>query len=151
MKTTWWKILIVVALASVVAVVVATKNRPTDMGATPQQGTAPALEAAKGGEVAADSTPAMKLPRLLDLGAKKCIPCKLMVPVLEELATEYKGRLEVGFIDVWENPDAAEKLGIQSIPTQIFYSADGEELFRHEGFYSKVDILAKFKEKGMTF
>ena len=89
------------------------------------------------------------LPRLLDLGATKCIPCKMMAPILEGLKKEYKGRLEVVFIDVWENPDEAKKSGIKLIPTQIFYNASGKELYRHEGFFSKEDILGKWKEFGV--
>src|SRR3989339_154807 len=77
------------------------------------------------------------LPRLLDLGAGKCIPCKMMAPILEELKTEYAGAMEVVFIDVWQDKDAGQKYGIQSIPTQIFYDASGKELFRHEGFFAK--------------
>ena len=50
------------------------------------------------------------LPRLVDLGADKCIPCKMMAPILEELKTTYKGKLQVDFIDVWKNPDEAEKI-----------------------------------------
>jgi thioredoxin 1 len=50
---------------------------------------------------------------------------------------------------VWENPDAGKQYGINLIPTQIFYGADGKELFRHEGFYSKDDILGKWKELGV--
>jgi thioredoxin 1 len=91
-----------------------------------------------------------KLPRLVDLGAKKCIPCKMMAPILDELKKEYAGRMEVEFIDVWENPDAGKKYGIQMIPTQIFYGADGKELFRHSGFFGKEDILAKWKELGVV-
>lgn len=89
-----------------------------------------------------------KLPRLLDLGAKKCIPCKLMAPILEQLAKEYAGRMNVEFIDVWlkANQPAAKKYGIRMIPTQIFFDAAGKELWRHEGFLSKQDILAKWKE-----
>jgi thioredoxin 1 len=89
------------------------------------------------------------LPRLVDLGAGKCIPCKMMAPILEELKTEYAGRFEVVFIDVWENPDAGKGYGIRMIPTQIFYDSSGKELFRHEGFFSKADILAKWKELGI--
>ena len=88
------------------------------------------------------------MPRLVDLGAGKCIPCKKMAPILEALKANYAGRLSVEFIDVWENPDAAEPYKIDLIPTQIFYSPDGRELFRHEGFYAKEDILAKWKELG---
>jgi thioredoxin 1 len=90
-----------------------------------------------------------RLPRLVDLGADKCIPCKMMAPILEELKTTQAGRLDVEFIDVWKNEGAGEQYGIRVIPTQIFISADGKELFRHEGFFSKEDILAKWKEFGV--
>jgi thioredoxin 1 len=89
------------------------------------------------------------LPKLLDLGAGKCIPCKMMAPILEEMKTNYVGQLEVEFIDVWKNPDAGKKHGVTVIPTQIFYDAGGKELFRHIGFYSEDDILAKWKELGV--
>ena len=93
--------------------------------------------------------PASGLPRLVDLGAGKCIPCKMMAPILEELKEQYKGKLEVVFVDVWENPDAGTQYGIKLIPTQIFFDAAGKELFRHEAFFSKEDILAKWKEFGV--
>lgn len=90
------------------------------------------------------------LPRLVDLGADKCIPCKMMAPILKELKTEFEGQLEVEFIDVWKKPDAGKPYKINLIPTQIFYDASGKELFRHEGFFSKEDILAKWKEFGVS-
>ncbi len=93
---------------------------------------------------------AKSLPRLVDLGAKKCIPCKQMIPVLGALTSEYAGRLEVVFIDVWENRAAGKEYGIRLIPTQIFYDASGKELFRHEGYWSKEAILAKFEELGVN-
>lgn len=95
----------------------------------------------------------VKLPRLLDLGAKKCVPCKMMAPILEELTKEYAGIMDVEFIDVWqrENAEKAQKYNIQAIPTQIFFAADGKELWRHEGFISKEDILKKWKELGCDF
>ncbi len=89
------------------------------------------------------------LPRLVDLGAGKCIPCKMMAPILAELKKEYAGRLKVEFIDVWENPDEGAEYSIRMIPTQIFYDASGKELFRHEGFFGKADILTKWKELGI--
>jgi thioredoxin 1 len=90
------------------------------------------------------------LPKLVDLGADKCIPCKKMAPILEELKKEYAGRMDVEFIDVWKNEKAAADHKIKLIPTQIFYGADGKELFRHEGFFGKADILAKWKELGVN-
>jgi len=89
------------------------------------------------------------MPRLVDVGAKTCIPCKLMAPILKELKTEYAGRLQVDFLDVSINPGFAGQYKVRVIPTQIFYDATGKELFRHEGFYSKEDILAKWKEHGV--
>jgi len=101
-------------------------------------------------EPAAKAVVEQKLPKLLDLGAHKCIPCKQMEPVLAELKTEYKGAFDVEFIDVWqpENKEKANSYGIESIPTQIFFGTDGKELWRHVGFISKEDILKKWKEFG---
>jgi thioredoxin 1 len=89
------------------------------------------------------------LPKLVDLGADKCIPCKKMAPILEQLKKEYAGQIDVEFIDVWKNEETAKQHKIKLIPTQIFYRADGKELFRHEGFFGKEDILAKWKELGV--
>lgn len=99
----------------------------------------------------ASSSPAAALPRLVDLGAGKCIPCKKMKPILDQLREEYRGRMDVIFVDVWEKPEEAEKYGIRTIPTQIFYDASGKERARHEGFISKEDILAQWKELGVEF
>jgi len=133
-----WKIAIVVVLAAVVAIVII--NR--------QMGPSPGTDAAKG--AAGVSQPAAGLPRLLDLGSVSCIPCKMMAPILEELKKEYAGRLQVEFVDVMANPDAAGPYKISLIPTQIFFDASGKERFRHEGFFSKADILAKWKELGVS-
>ncbi|MEZ4395829.1 MAG: thioredoxin family protein [Candidatus Krumholzibacteriia bacterium] len=93
---------------------------------------------------------AVALPRLVDLGSTTCIPCKRMAPILAELAEEQSGRLEVEVIDVREQPEAAARHDIRLIPTQIFFAADGRELWRHEGFIPKADILAKWAELGVT-
>jgi thioredoxin 1 len=76
------------------------------------------------------------LPRLVDLGSDQCIPCKMMMPVLDQLKKEYAGRLSVEFLNVRENPEDGAKYGIKLIPTQVFLDAAGKELFRHEGFFS---------------
>ena len=91
------------------------------------------------------------LPKLVDLGAKACVPCKKMAPILDELTEEYKGVFDVVFIDVWkpENQAEAKKYGIKSIPTQIFFDASGKELGRHEGFIPKEEILKKWEELGV--
>jgi thioredoxin 1 len=112
-----------------------TNTIPTVAATNPASGTAPAATA--------------RLPKLRDLGAGKCIPCKAMAPILEELKKEYAGRMDVEFIDVWQNPDAGKAFNVEMIPTQIFYDAEGREIFRHTGFYGKEDILGKWKELGV--
>ncbi len=98
----------------------------------------------------AATVPAKKpLPELLELGSVTCIPCKVMAPILDELRKTFDGQLEVDFIDVWKNEEAGQQYGIRSIPTQIFFDADGNEIFRHEGFYPRDDIVAKWKELGV--
>ena len=94
--------------------------------------------------------PNSRLPQLVDLGAGKCIPCKLMAPILDELKSNYVGRLDVQVIDVWQNPAAGKPYQIRMIPTQIFIGTNGKEVFRHEGFFSKEDILAKWLELGVN-
>lgn len=86
---------------------------------------------------------------MIDLGAKKCIPCKLMAPILEKLEKAYAGRADIVFIDVWESPEQAKKYGIRAIPTQIFFDADGKEVYRHTGFMDEKTIVAKLSEMGV--
>jgi thioredoxin 1 len=127
-------LVIVVALAAAVAAAVAIKQsrRAKETVVAP-----------------AAATTAQPMPRLVDLGADKCIPCKMMAPILDELKAAQAGKLDVEFIDIWKNSAAGEQYGIRVIPTQIFIGADGKELYRHEGFFSKEDILAKWKEFGV--
>ncbi len=132
------------------AVVIAQTNRPITNGACCAPFADPSMLARVVTTNASATPPEKKpLPKLIDLGAGKCIPCKMMAPILEQLRTNYAGTLEVEFIDVWQNPDAGKRYGIKMIPTQIFYDASGKELFRHVGFFAKDDILAKWKELGV--
>ncbi|MEN6373114.1 MAG: thioredoxin family protein [Armatimonadota bacterium] len=89
------------------------------------------------------------LPKMMELGAEKCVPCKMMMPIVEELQKEYKNKLEVVFIDVLKNSAAIDKYDIKSIPTQIFFDKSGKEFFRHTGFFSKKDVLKTFAEHGI--
>lgn len=140
------KIAIVIVLIVVVGAVIALKennkadSKSKDPGSSVEN--IPAAEHDKAEQIKA-------LPRLVDLGADKCIPCIMMAPILEELKKEYAGTFNVEFIDVWKNPDAGRKYGIRIIPTQIFFDASGKELSRHEGFFSREDILLKWKELGV--
>ncbi|MHC4295245.1 MAG: thioredoxin family protein [Planctomycetota bacterium] len=136
------KIIIVAALVGVVGAVLAMKANQTNP-------TGPTTTDAHSGQAATQQS--QPLPHLVDLGASKCIPCKMMAPILEELKADYAGVLQVSFYDVWENPEAGKQYGIRVIPTQIFFDAAGKELWRHEGFMAKEDILAKWKELGFDF
>ncbi|MCK6486893.1 MAG: thioredoxin family protein [Planctomycetes bacterium] len=140
-------ILIAVVVLAVVAVV-ALKPAKTGKPPESQPVTLSVAGAAAPNGPATAAPVAARLPRLLDLGATKCVPCKLMAPILEEMKTTYAGVLQVDFIDVWEDPSAGQAHGISSIPTQIFFAPDGKELFRHEGFYAQEDMLAKWKALG---
>lgn len=89
---------------------------------------------------------AAPLPRLVDLGAGKCIPCKRMAPILEALKADYAGAVDVQFVDVWQNPDAGRPYRIRLIPTQVFFDRSGRERFRHEGFFAREDIERIFRD-----
>ena len=88
-------------------------------------------------------------PTVIDLGARTCIPCKKMAPILESLSGEYRGKASVLFIDVHEDQAAAQKFRVQMIPTQIFFNAQGKEVKRHIGFMDKPDILKELKAAGL--
>lgn len=89
------------------------------------------------------------LPRLIDFGALWCGPCQQQAPILEEIKSEYAGRVNVELIDVSEKTVDANKYKIRVIPTQIFMDASGNEFLRHEGLMSKADIEAVFAQMGV--
>ncbi len=99
-----------------------------------------AAESTTGGEVV-PGIPAKNTVTLVDLGAKTCIPCKMMTPILEELKTEYQGRAEVIFIDVHEKTEMAKPFALMAIPTQVVYDRQGKEVFRHMGFLEKKALV----------
>jgi thioredoxin 1 len=88
-------------------------------------------------------------PMLVDLGSTTCIPCKQMVPILDEVKEMYEGKAVIKIIDVNDNPEEASKYGIRVIPTQIFLDKDGKEVFRHEGVFPTKDIVKVFKDMGV--
>jgi thioredoxin 1 len=85
---------------------------------------------------------------LLDLGAGHCQACKKMVPILADLRERLKGKVEVRFTDIEEEPKAADRWGIEVIPTQIFLDAQGKELWRHVGVLPVADAMAKMQSFG---
>ncbi len=91
----------------------------------------------------ADSTD-VSIPKItfIELGSVKCIPCKMMQPVMESIEKEYSEIVKVIFYDVWtkEEKKYARQYKIKLIPTQVFLDEEGKEFFRHEGFFSQKDI-----------
>jgi thioredoxin 1 len=114
-----------------------------------RRGHPPATANEAGAPGTATSEPGNPLPRLIDLGADKCIPCKKMAPILDELSHTYRDVFMVEFIDVWKNPAAAKPWGLRVIPTQVFIDATGTERFRHQGFMAREAILDKWRELGV--
>ncbi len=141
------KLGVIVLVAAAVVVVLRAKRADSDPPPETQASPAEPVQASLPEPPAATTG----LPKLIDLGADKCIPCKKMAPILVALRKEFAGRFDVIFIDVWKDRQAAVPYKIRVIPTQIFFDADGNELFRHEGFYSRQDILGKWTELGYPF
>jgi thioredoxin 1 len=93
--------------------------------------------------------PVKGMVTMVDLGADKCIPCKMMAPIIKQVRKEYEGRAAIVFIDVWKDPQQAKKYGIRSIPTQIFYDRNGKEYLRHAGFMDKKSIVYVLEKLGV--
>ena len=97
----------------------------------------------------ADNIPAKGTVTMIDLGAKSCIPCKMMAPIMEKMEKKYTGKAVIHFYDVWENREPAVKFGIRVIPTQIFFNMEAKEIYRHEGFMSEDDIVRQLTQMGV--
>jgi thioredoxin 1 len=93
--------------------------------------------------------PVKGMVTMIDLGAKKCIPCKMMAPIMEKMEKVYRNKAAIVFIDVWENREQAVRFGIRAIPTQIFFDPEGKEVHRHVGFMSEKEIVVQLKKMGV--
>ncbi|MCP4695085.1 MAG: thioredoxin family protein [Desulfobacterales bacterium] len=93
--------------------------------------------------------PVQGVVTMVDLGAKKCIPCKMMAPILEKMKKAYAGKAAIVFIDVWQHREQAARFKVRGIPTQIFFDASGKEVFRHVGFMNEPKIIETLKKMGV--
>jgi len=98
----------------------------------------------------AKTVPVKGMVTMVDLGATKCIPCKMMAPILQKLEKRYAGKAAIVFLDVWVDPKPAQRFGIRTIPTQIFFDKKGEEVYRHEGFMNEEAIVAALQKLGVN-
>lgn len=86
---------------------------------------------------------------MLELGSVGCIPCEQMKPVMQQLRDNYKGKLEVIFVDVRVKKEVGRKFGVFAMPTQVFLDKNGKEFSRHMGFYSYEEIQGVLKQIGL--
>jgi len=96
-----------------------------------------------------DNIPAKGTVTMIDLGAKSCIPCKMMAPILEKMEKKYAGKAVIHFYDVWKDREPAVRFKIRVIPTQIFFDKNAKEVYRHEGFMSEANIVSQLSKMGV--
>ena len=90
------------------------------------------------------------LPEMVVLHSPDCPSCREMAPILAEMQTTFSGQLSFELIDVMENREAEQQFGIFATPTVVFFDPEGTELFRHTGFFSRAEMLAKWQELGVA-
>lgn len=156
-KPNAFNILLIVGVIVLVAGVAAMKSSRQEQVPVAEQAlvtSAQAPELTAGSNIpsgySTSAAPAVvRLPRLVELGGEKCIPCMQMAPIIEALQKEYAGRVDIEKIDVGKVPSAMNLYAVRLIPTQVFLKADGQEFWRNEGTLTKDEIVAKFMEMGI--
>lgn len=83
-------------------------------------------------------------PLVIDFGAEWCGPCRTLAPIVEDLAAEYEGRINVGTCDAEENNALATRYAIRNVPTLLFIRG-GEVVERHVGMASAETLRSKFE------
>lgn len=100
-------------------------------------------------EYVVDSVPVKGMVTMISIGRKTCAMCKRMGPILDTLREEYKEKAAIVFIDLRKYPERQYIHKIKALPTQIFFDANGEEVFRHTGFMGEGLIVAQLNKMGV--
>ncbi len=88
-------------------------------------------------------------PTLVEFGAKGCVPCDMMQPILDKLRKKFPDQLNVVFVHVGEKRLLGARFGIRAIPVQAFFDEDGNEVFRHVGFYAEEEVMKQLAKLGV--
>ncbi len=100
-----------------------------------------------------DTLAVVKKPLItfIELGSVKCIPCRMMQPVMKSIEEKYGDQLKIIFYDVWKEDQAkyGQIYGIRVLPSQIFLDVNGNEILRHEGFFPEKEIDAFLQSRGL--
>jgi thioredoxin 1 len=88
-------------------------------------------------------------PSLIEFGASGCVPCDMMQPILDKLRKTHADRLNVVFVHVGQEKVLSARFGIRSIPVQVFYDSNGNEVFRHEGFFAEAEVNKVLAKMGI--
>lgn len=88
-------------------------------------------------------------PTLAEFGGTNCVPCKSMWPILDELAKEYQGKLNVVIVDVAKYQELADKYGVRTIPMQLYFDSKGQVITRHLGAVTKEELYIQLDNIGV--
>ena len=94
--------------------------------------------------------PVKGMVTVIDLGRDKCLPCKMMAPIMEKLEKRYRGKAAIILLDIAKDYDRAKQFTFRTIPTQIFFDKEGKEVYRHVGFMSEEAIVKQLKKMGVN-
>jgi thiol-disulfide isomerase/thioredoxin len=89
-------------------------------------------------------------PSMVEFGATGCVPCDMMQPILDKLKKKFPDTLNIVFLHVRENQVLSGRYGIQSIPVQAFFDENGQEVFRHTGFFAEEEVMKQLKKMGVA-
>lgn len=99
--------------------------------------------------VASDSTSSATKIIFVELGSTTCVPCKQMEKVLDVTKEKYGEQIEIIFFDIMKNRQKAKEFNVKIMPTQVFLDVDGNEIYRHIGFFPQQQLDVFLQNQGL--